>query len=387
MPRVLFGVTVPITALAFLRDQLIELAAQGWDVHLATAPDAGFEKCAELPGVTVHGLKMVRDPAPAQDLLSLWQWRELIGDVRPDAVVASTPKAGLLGMLAARQQRVPVRLYHARGLRAEGLNGLKRRVSLTAERLAIRSATDVLCDSESLRTTMHKLGLLGPEGGVVLGSGSCCGVDTEHFRPPTAEQRLKAREVLGVEPDGLLVGFVGRLALDKGVLDLLTAVSDLHRDNPRVRLALVGSPEDPALDEAIATGVRQGWVLAPGPVADPRPSYWAFDVFCLPSYREGFPISPLEAQACGVAAVTTTATGCRDAVLDHQTGLLVPSADVPALRAALKTLLSNAELRAAMGSAGSKWARTSFERGSVRRRFIRYLTGLLHQGSPLPRNE
>lgn len=381
MPRVLIGVTVPVTALAFLRDQLTELAHEGWDVHLATAPDPGFEQLMDLPGVTVHALPMLRDPSPAADLCSLAHWRRVIRDVRPDVVVASTPKAGLLGMLAARQQRVPVRLYHVRGLRAEGLSGTLRRVSLGSEQLAVRSATDVLCDSKSLLASMREMGLLRPDRGVVLGEGSCCGVDTARFRPPTPSERAQARDQLGVEPDDLVVGFVGRLARDKGVMELLATVQDLRRTNARVRLALVGPPEDASLTEAIATAVREGWAIAPGAVADPRPSYWAFDVFCLPSHREGFPISPLEAQACGLPVVTTTATGCRDSIVDGTTGLLVPPADVPALCRALVALTKDPEQRERLGRAGSKWTRTSFEKSAVRRRFINYLEGLVQRGS------
>lgn len=377
----LFGVTVPVTALAFLRDQLTDLADQGWDVHLATAPDPGFEQLMDLPGVTVHALPMRRDPSPAADLRSLVGWRHLIRDVRPDVVAASTPKAGLLGMLAARQQRVPVRLYHVRGLRAEGLSGILRRVSLDSERIAVHCATDVLCDSDSLLARMRQLGLLRPDRGVVLGKGSCCGVDTARFRPPTPSERAQARGELGVEPDDIVVGLVGRLVPDKGVEELLSAVRDLNGSDPRVRLALVGPPEDASLDEATAAAVREGWAIAPGAVADPRPSYWAFDVFCLPSHREGFPISPLEAQACGLPVVTTTATGCRDSVVDGTTGLLVAPADVKALRRALAALAADAGARERMGRAGSEWTRSSFEQSAVRRRFIDYLNGLVQRGS------
>jgi glycosyltransferase involved in cell wall biosynthesis len=376
VPRVLFGVTVPVTALAFLRDQMSDLAERGWDVHLATSPDPGFEHLVALPGVTVHPLPMKRDPDPASDLRSLLHWRRLIREIRPDIVVASTPKAGLLGMLAARQQNVPLRLYHVRGLRAEGLSGAVRRISLASERAAVWAATDVLCDSESLRDEMRALGLLQPDQGIVLGAGSCCGVDTAFFRPPSPEERSAARQALGAGQHEVVIGFVGRLATDKGVLDLLSAVRDLHATDRTVRLALVGPPEDDALAGPIAGATAQGWAFAPGAVADPRPSYWAFDLFCLPSRREGFPISPLEAQACGLPVVTTTATGCRDSVVDGTTGLLVPPADVPALHSALASLTDDSDRRTAMGRAAEGWVRASFEQSDVRGRFIAYLERL-----------
>lgn len=371
-----------MTATAFLRDQLMELAQQGWDVHLVTSPDPGFEELFDLTGVTVHALPMRRNPSPIKDLYSFFSLRRLIRDLHPDAVVASTPKAGLLGMLAARQQRVPTRLYHVRGLRAEGLKGFMLRISLGSERLAGRASTDIICDSLSLRDAMEEAQLLPTGRAVVLGSGSCCGVNTKHFRPGTFVEKEVARASFGFASNNVVIGYVGRIARDKGVAELLQAVRATRATYPDVRLALVGPLEDQDLKPSIDSAVNEGWVIAPGSVADPRPSYWAFDVFCLPSHREGFPVSPLEAQACGLPVVTTTATGCRDSIVNGTTGLLVSPNDVPALHLAVTALVTNAGERERMGRSGSEWIRSSFEQADVRRRFINYLVGLVQQKSP-----
>ena len=368
MPRILFGVTVPMTAIAFLQDQLTDLAEQDWDVHLATSPDEGFERLQLLPGVTVHALPMKRPPAPTHDAVSLAQWIKLLGKVRPDVVVASTPKAGLLGMVAARMTRVPVRIYHLRGLRAEGLAGAARRISLASERLSITCSTDLLSDSPSLLKKIRELRLAGPHQGVVLGLGSCCGVDTNHFRPPSTEERVEARAALGIEPDQVVIGFLGRLVPDKGVPELIDAVRLLRSRQANIVLALVGPREDATVE--IPTG--ENWLKAPGPTEDPRSSYWAFDIFCLPSHREGFPISPLEAQSCAVPALATLATGCVEAIAPRASSPPVAIADPEALAGSLGVLSGDMSLRLDLGAKARLWVEENFDRDAVRSAFARY---------------
>jgi glycosyltransferase involved in cell wall biosynthesis len=377
VPRVLFGVTVPVTAQSFLRDQLTDLAGLGWDVHLVTSPDDGYDLLADLPGVTVHAIPMRRPPAPLHDARSLVAWRRLMRDLEPDVVVASTPKAGLLGMVAARRARVPVRLYHIRGLRAEGLSGLAARISLASERLAIACSTDVLCDSLSLQSALIQLGLLPSGKGVVLGAGSCCGVDTSRFRPPSPSERQQARESFGLGEGDLVVGFVGRLAVDKGIPELIEAAESAHRANPRLRLVLVGPMEDSAaLGRDIERLNASDWAAAPGSFPDPLPAYWAFDLFCLPSHREGFPISPLEAQACGLPVITTTATGCIDSISPGDTGLAVSPGSADELRVAIQALAADPARAHRMGVAARERVIHEYDQVEVRQRFVGYLAGL-----------
>lgn len=379
MARVLFGVTVAMTAQAFLRDQLAELADRGWDVHVACAddPPGALADLASLPGVTVHELPMARPPRPLQDIVSLARWHRLVGRLRPDIVIASTPKAGLLATVAARLQRTPARVYHIRGLRAEGLKGLLALVSRASERIAIASATDILVDGPSLLAALREGGLLDQQTGIVLGAGSSCGVDTMWFQPPSPEQRAVARTALGAADEDFVVGFLGRLAVDKGVRELVHAASAAHAVDRRIRLALVGPVEDAAemrpelflVDEA-------DWGVAPGATDDPRSAYWAFDVLCLPSYREGFPISPLEAQACGLPVITTDATGCIDSVENGATGLIVPTRNAQALQAAIVRLAGNSDERVRMAPLARRRAVTLFDRATVREGFVQYLEGL-----------
>ena len=378
MVRVVFAVTVAMTAQAFLRDQATALANRGWKVDIVCSPRDGtdsFERLQELSGVTLHPLAMERRFSPVKDVLSLAAWWRLLRALAPDVVIASTPKASLLALLAARRVGVPTRIFHVRGLRSEGLGNILGLLTRWSERAAIRASTDVLIDSPSLLGAMQRAGLLAPGQGRVLGDGSCCGVDVEWFRQPNSAEHEQARSAFGLGHDDIAVGFIGRIGTDKGVRELIDAATSAHAEDPRTRLVLIGSREDSGeLDDALDRIDREPWAQRLPRTSDPRSAYWALDVVALPSYREGFPITPLEAQACGVPVITTDATGCIDAIADGSTGIVVPSRSSAALAAAILRMARNPEERETMGLNGRLWAREKFRSEDVRKRFLDYFS-------------
>lgn len=370
-----------MTAQGFLRDQLSVLVEQGWEVHLACSADDGtdsFQRLQELEGVTFHQLPMDRRPNLPRDAISFWRWLRLLNYVRPDIVVSSTPKAGLLGTVASWIGGVPVRIYHIRGLRAEGLRGAMAVTSKMSERIATAASTHVLLDSSSLMKSMHQRHLLAREKGEVLGAGSSCGVDSQLFRPPTSTERQVARQSLGLTSEDFVVGFLGRLTIDKGIRELIDVSIALHEDDPRIKLVLVGPLEDAArLDRHLTLIKSQAWATLADRTRNPREIYWALDVFCLPSYREGFPITALEAQACGLPVITTTATGCIDSIQPNVTGYCVPPADRAALATAVRNLANSPISQHIMGTAARTWVTSKFDRRTVNQRFIAYLNVVL----------
>ncbi|WP_285115793.1 glycosyltransferase family 4 protein [Leifsonia sp. fls2-241-R2A-40a] len=362
-PVIVLGVTVDLS-LRLMTGFPAFLVSRGWDVHVVCSPGAGLDALASVAGVTVHPLPMRRDPAPFADLRSLFAWIRLLRRLRPDVVSAGTPKAGLLGMLAARLTRVRSRVYLLRGLRLETAGGLGRRILAALERLSIGSSTVTVAVSRSLAARTAELRLGKPDRLVVLGDGSSNGVDLEAIERalPAGGEQAALRDSLGL--DGRpVVGFVGRLTVDKGVAVLAEALRSLRAQAAELQLLVVGAIE--AGGDASILDVDGLTIARTGFVADPERYYALMDVLCLPTFREGFPNVVLEAAAAGVPTVTTDATGAVDSVVDEETGLIVPVRDAAALAAALSRMVSDAPLRSRLGDAARERARTRFARSTV----------------------
>jgi glycosyltransferase involved in cell wall biosynthesis len=354
-----------MSAWTLLRGQLAYFRSRGYEVHLACAPGPALAEVAGREGVTVHELPMDREATSIlRDLRSLAAMVSLMRHLRPDVVNAGTPKAGLLGMLAARLTGVKARVYVLRGLRLETATGRTQRMLTFAERLACRCAHRVVCVSESLREAAVRTGVVPADKTRVVGSGSSNGVEIDRFRPDAEllDTVATLRDGLSLEPDARAVGFIGRLTRDKGIVELVEAFERLHAEDPERRLLLVGDVEDgdPLPDHTREFLHGHPGVVRTGFVPETAPYYQLMDVLCLPSHREGFPNTPLEAAAAGRPTVTTDATGARDSVIDGQTGLVVPLGDVEALTEALDALLTDRQTSRRMGTEAQRRAIEEF---------------------------
>lgn len=350
---IVVGVTHPQTCLV-LGARLRALREAGFRVTVVAGPGALLDRTAAAEGVERIAIPMRRGIAPLADLVALARLWSLLGALKPDIVEFSTPKAGLLGALAALLRGVPRRVYMLRGLRLETASGLRRRILLAAEQLTAACVHTVLCNSESLRCQALAL-RVAPAGKLcVLGDGSSNGVDTERFSPGPANPRPR----LGIDPDALVVGFVGRLTRDKGVPELIDAFEAILLAEPRARLLLVGWFD--ASEDALSVALRVYILTHPqihctGFVTDTAPYYRAMDLLVLPTWREGFPNVVLEAAATGIPVVTTLCTGSRDSVVPEVTGLLIPPGYPEAICEAVLKLLRDPGRRLRMGRAARAW--------------------------------
>ena len=295
----------------------------GFRVVLISGPGELLERTASRTGVECVALPMRRCIAPLADVVALVRLWWILGHFKPDLVEFSTPKAGLLGMLAAALRGVPRRVYMLRGLKLERSRGFKRWILLTAERLACSCAHVVLCNSKSLRVEVLALGLAPSSKLLVLGEGSSNGVDIERFCPGPSD----VRERFSIPRDVPVVGFVGRLTRDKGLPELIEAFDRILLMEPSTHLLLVGWFD--RAEDALSAELRRRILNHPrihctSFVADTASYYRGMDVMVLPTWREGFPNAVLEAQASGIPVITTESTGARDAVVAEVTGLLIP---------------------------------------------------------------
>jgi glycosyltransferase involved in cell wall biosynthesis len=388
-PRVLHAITSS-SSLILIRGQLRHLAQSGFDVSLVCPPDPWLDAVSTQEGFSAFPIPMQREISPCNDVVSLCKFIAAVRRFRPVLINVSTPKAGLLGSLAAAAMRVPCRVYTMRGLRFETARGMKRRILWAAERITCVCSHRVICVSPSLREKAIELGLVRAGQAIVLQQGSSNGVDTERFGP--TQDRLECaaelRRRLRLPAGAPVIGFVGRLVRDKGIGELIAAFHQVRLRFPQVHFLLLGDfengdPVDAAVRDAIAA---EPAILCCGSVSNPEDYYPLMDVVALPSYREGYPNVVLEAQAASKAVVTTTATGCCDSIVDGVTGTLVPVADPHALAEALTALLADPARARGMGNAGRQRVLKYFTQQVIWEALVREYRSLLQQrGYAVPR--
>jgi glycosyltransferase involved in cell wall biosynthesis len=352
-PHIVVGITHPQTCLT-LTGRLRALREAGFKVTLVSSPGELLDCTAASEGVESIALPMLRGIALFADVVSLARLWLLLRRLKPDLAEFSTPKAGLLGCMAARLAGVPGRIYVLRGLKLETSTGFKRQVLLTAERLASRCAQVVLCNSGSLRDEALALRIAPAAKLHLLGEGSSNGVDTDRFLPGPSS----VRDMLGIPSQAPVVGFVGRLTRDKGVPELIEAFASILQVEPEAHLLLVGwfdASEDALGDDLRACIEGHSHIHCTGFVTDTAPYYRAMDMMVLPSWREGFPNAVLEAAATGIPVITTECTGSRDSVLPEVTGLLIPPGYPEAIRDSVLKLLRDPLRRQRMGTAARAW--------------------------------
>jgi glycosyltransferase involved in cell wall biosynthesis len=352
---VLHAVTDSISTI-LMRGQLAYLKANGFDPALLSSPGKDLKQMGAQEGYPVFGVAMWREISPVRDLQSLFEIWRLLVRIKPVICNSGTPKAGLLVGLAARLARVPCRVYTLRGLRLETAKGGKRMILVIAEKVACFSAHRVVCVSASLRERAIALGLVARPKTVLLGAGSSNGVDASRFEPTPEKAALAValRQNLGIRPRQPVIGFAGRLTRDKGLPELVAAFQSIRMQSPETVLLLVGDYED---GDPVPRNIRNVIESEPGIhrvgfTSQIELYYLVMNIFVLPTHREGFPNTVLEAQAAGLPVVTTLATGAVDAIDDGITGLLTPVGDSEKLAAAILSLLSDPLKMQLMGQLG-----------------------------------
>jgi lipopolysaccharide/colanic/teichoic acid biosynthesis glycosyltransferase len=263
-----------------------------------------------------------------------------------------------------------VRVYQVCGLPLETAGGALRLVLRICERISCALAHRVICASASLRQVLLAEGLCAPGKCLTLVGRASHGVDAErHFHPARVPMELvnELRERLGLSAGTPVVGYVGRLARDKGLAELEGAWRLLRQRHPALHLLLVGGTDvrTPVSANVLSRLREDPAVHLVGRVQDTAPFYALMDVVALPTYREGLPTVPLEAAAMMLPVVATRTTGCVDAVADGVNGLLVAARSAPALADALDGYLRDPALRRRHGLAGRERVLAEFRREPI----------------------
>lgn len=332
------------------------VAARGQ--HSAALEDAGIE---------VHSIPVTRSFGPLADLRALIALVRLLRRERFDIIHTHTPKGGLLGQYAALLARVPVRFHTIHGLYFPGfMRPSQRWLYVWLERITLAfSHYNFSQNPEDIPVAIQER-IVRPDRLEQVGNG----IDMRRFDPAriTDHERLNVRAQLGIKPDDVLVGMVGRLVEEKGCLDAFEAIKSVRARAPNVRFVFIGQFENKP--DAIKPDALERQGIADvaqfvGHRDDVVPFYAAMDVFMLPSHREGFPRAVMEAAAMGKPCIVTNVRGCRQTVEDGVTGLMVPARDPAALADAILRLSRSPELRADLGASGRQKAIREFDETTV----------------------
>ncbi len=369
LPKLIRITTVPLSLDKLLEGQLRYMSAY-YDVTAISAEPEYLARIGKREGVAVHAVPLTRKITPFQDLwcVVLLTWYFL--RVRPQIVHTHTPKAGLVGMLAARLAFVPVRMHTVAGLPLLETTGFKRRVLEWVERFTYRMATQVYSNSEGLRSLLVAQRFCAPHRIKVLCNGSTNGIRTSYFSRVAlgSFSRADFRESIGIPADAFVFVFVGRLVTDKGINELVGAFRKLTLGNPHLRLLLVGPLEpdlDPLHPATLEALTHCKTIVTVGYQADVRPYLAVSDALVFPSYREGFPNVVLQAGAMDLPVIATTINGCNEIILPPQNGLLVPPKDERALLEAMTRFLEEPALREAMAAQARDMIVSRYEQAVV----------------------
>lgn len=358
---------IPTSLKYLLEDQLNYLEAQGYEVHAISSPGRYQDELVER-GMRWHPARISRAITPAQDLLGIADVARIVRRERFDIVHTHTPKGTLIGQLGAVLGGAPVVGQTIHGFYYTGLaDGPKRQLVRALEVSMCKLSAFVLSQSADDVARIERERICDMRKVSVLGNG----INIERFapRPMSADALLAKRRAVGLRGDGPVVGIVGRYVVEKGYRELIEAVKLLAADHPTLQVLTIGtSPSLERAEEIIRpqddpdVGDRFVCLYDRDDMQD---LYRLMDIFALPSYREGFPRSPMEASATGLPVIATNIRGCVEAVHDGDNGLLVPARDARALADALGRLLADEALRRQLGERGLHHAATRFDQRLV----------------------
>lgn len=306
------------------------------------------------PNVTCEPVTINREISIAADVLSLVNLWRLFRRHRFIAVQTISHKAGLLGMVAARAAGVPVRVHWFTGQAWAQRRGFSRWLLKSLDRVLVRCSTHLLADSVSQVAYLIENGIVRPGQATVLGHGSVCGVDSSRFKPdPGLRQEIRDR--FRIPETAVTALFLGRLTRDKGLPELAAAFEQTSTECPDLHLLVVG-PDEGGLKASMTQQLARvaDRVHFESYTAQPQAFMAAADLFVMPSHREGFGMTVIEAAACGVPAIATRIYGLSDAVADGESGILVDLGDIPGLSAAMTALARDHALRRRMGEAAKR---------------------------------
>jgi len=374
-------------ALKFLLlPQLKFLAKEGYDVYAVCSPGK-WTKTIEAEGIKVKTIKMKRKISPFSDLAALAGLFLYFRKEKFQIVHVHNPKPGVLGQLAAKMAGVPIIINTVHGLYFhKDSSPLKRKFFIFIEKIAASCSDLIFSQNKEDMDTLVKEKIAKPEIIKYLGNG----IDIRKFSAERFSKEFidKKKKELRIPADYKVVGIVARLVEEKGYLDLFKAFKSVLDIFPDILLLVIG-PEEPEKKDVINPKIAENYGIAENTVFlgerdDVDEILALMDIFVLPSYREGFPRSVLEASAMGKPVVATDIRGCKEAVDDGRTGILVPAKNPEKLAQALVYFLKNPAKAEETGKNGRIKVTEEFDETLVFDKIRKEYRSLLDKNAKLP---
>ena len=344
-PKLIRITTVPLSLEKLLENQL-RFMKRFFKVTAVSSDHQRLQQFGKEQGVDIFHVDLTRKITPIKDLKAVFKLYKFFKKENPSIVHTHTPKAGILGMLAARLARVPIRMHTVAGLPLMEVSGVKRRVLNIVEKLTYSCATNVYPNSKGLKEFIIKEKLTSKKKLKILGNGSSNGIDTTYFSPNqvSGNEKLQLRKELNINKNDFVFVFVGRLVSDKGINELVTAFIKLSNDYHYLKLLLVGPLEsslDPLVPNTLNEIERNEAIVSVGFQKDVRPYFAISDVLVFPSYREGFPNVVLQAGAMGLPSIVTDINGCNEIIQSDVNGIIILVKDIQTIYIAMEKFIND----------------------------------------------
>ena len=345
LPKLIRITTIPLSLEKLLEGQL-SFMNNHFEVIAVSAQKQRLEKYGLNNEIDVFHVELTREITPVKDLKALVKLYLYLRKTKPLIVHTHTPKAGIVGMLAAKMARVPIRLHTVAGMPLMETSGSKRKLLEKVEKFTYSLSTKIYPNSHGLKKIILEKGFAKEKKVLVLGNGSSNGIDTDYFDPSrfSEEQKTHFRSKWKIPQKDLIFIFIGRLVSEKGINELVSAFDKLQQKDPSISLLLVGPYEeelDPLVPSTLKLVKEHEKIFTTGYQVDVRPFLAISQILAFPSYREGFPNVVMQAGAMGLPSIVSNINGCNEIIVDGQNGLIIPAKNEDRLYDAMKSFVTD----------------------------------------------
>ncbi len=363
MKKICFVTTVYMTYKCFLK-QLSQYLYETGEYDISLVCNNEEEVLKDVPAFVHYYPVDMKRGVSLSAFSAIKKIERILEKGRFDIVQYSTPNAAFYTSIAAKKKKVPVRLYCQWGIRYMGFEGWKRTIFKYLEKKTCDNSTFIEVESHNIRNFSLEEKLYTNERSCVIWNGSASGVDLKKFDiSQKAHWKKKIRTEFKLDDEDVIFAFAGRLTADKGVNELLEAFLNIEKKYQHTKLLMMGGMDnhESLRQELLKKAKKSTNVIFTGNVSNVETYYAASDVFVAPSYREGFGLVVVEAEAMGLPAIVSNVPGQVDAIKENETGLICEVKDSKSLENAMSKLIEDVELRIDLGNKASKYVEENYE--------------------------